>query len=148
MRLMNDEGQEGGSLHKVVPVDNILWDVLDGVLEVEPVSVPVQRPFLALVKANLVHTIAECHLLCVMRYRIKVISVEHIMRTRSLGRQRITRLNSQKPGAVRDRADKHATRPQPRADVRQHCTRLLFSLERIVHAELHGHSVESSGLWR
>ena len=53
-------GATDDSLLKVVPVHDVLGDVLDGVLEVEPVSVAEElRARLAILEPDLVHSVPE-----------------------------------------------------------------------------------------
>ena len=59
--------------HEVVPVDYVFRHVVDGVLQVEPISVAEHRAVLAVLEADLVHAVTEGQVFAVRRKRIELV---------------------------------------------------------------------------
>lgn len=121
------------ALYKAVPVDNVLGDVLDGIFEVEPVTVSVQWSIVALLKANLVHTVAELELLRVFRHSVQTFPAKSRLSFRLVAEEDE---DSHQPLPIRDSTNEPTTRLHPFCDVRQHRPDFFLALEGVMHAKL------------
>ena len=127
-------------------MDDILGDIFDSILEVEPVAMPVQRPLVALFKANLVYTVAELKLLRILWDSVQALPANIELSFILAADQQ--QKHPHQPLPVRDSANKPTTRLHPLRNVRQHRPDLLFALESVVHAKLQRDNVERRCDWR
>ncbi len=68
--------QENNLPDEIAPMNDILWDVIYRIFEVEPIAVAIYRTVVALFKADLVDIVAESQLLSSLRYCVKTLSTE------------------------------------------------------------------------
>ena len=72
---MTTESTNRYQLYETVPMNHVFWDVLDGILQVKPVTMPIQRPLVAILKPDLVHAVAKRQLASTLRNSIQTLPI-------------------------------------------------------------------------